>query len=44
VQAGRNLMQAATTRLTIVLEYIDAVPATDPSTAPDVIWPELPEA
>ncbi|EDT4641217.1 MULTISPECIES: tail fiber assembly protein, partial [Escherichia] len=24
--------------------YIDAVTATDTSTAPDVIWPELPEA
>ncbi|ELY7883808.1 tail fiber assembly protein, partial [Escherichia coli] len=23
--------------------YIDAVTATDTSTAPDVIWPELPE-
>ncbi|EBF6335313.1 tail fiber assembly protein, partial [Escherichia coli] len=26
------------------LDYIDAVTATDTSTAPDVIWPELPEA
>ncbi|WP_146693520.1 tail fiber assembly protein, partial [Escherichia coli] len=25
------------------LDYIDAVTATDTSTAPDVIWPELPE-
>ncbi|EIT0629681.1 tail fiber assembly protein, partial [Escherichia coli] len=25
------------------LDYIDAVTATDISTAPDVIWPELPE-
>ncbi|ELE8704251.1 tail fiber assembly protein, partial [Escherichia coli] len=25
-------------------DYIDAVAATDTSTAPDVIWPELPEA
>ncbi|HAN6270866.1 TPA: tail fiber assembly protein, partial [Escherichia coli] len=24
--------------------YIEAVTATDTSTAPDVIWPELPEA
>ncbi|HHC4838586.1 tail fiber assembly protein, partial [Escherichia coli] len=24
--------------------YIDAVTVTDTSTAPDVIWPELPEA
>ncbi|EJL7033809.1 tail fiber assembly protein, partial [Escherichia coli] len=24
-------------------DYIDAVTATDTSTAPDVIWPELPE-
>ncbi|EEV7412145.1 tail fiber assembly protein, partial [Escherichia coli] len=27
-----------------VLDYIDAVTATDNRTAPDVIWPELPEA
>ncbi|EEV7412148.1 tail fiber assembly protein, partial [Escherichia coli] len=27
-----------------VLDYIDVVTATDTSTAPDVIWPELPEA
>ncbi|MEF4908909.1 tail fiber assembly protein, partial [Escherichia coli] len=26
------------------LDYIDAVTATDTRTAPDVIWPELPEA
>ena len=44
LRAGRKLMQAETTRLNIVLDYIDAVTATDTSTAPDVIWPELPEA
>ena len=44
LQAGRKLTQAETTRLNIVLDYIDAVTATDTSTAPDVIWPELPEA
>ncbi|MCI3097488.1 tail fiber assembly protein, partial [Escherichia coli] len=27
----------------VVVDYIDAVTATDTSTAPDVIWPELPE-
>ncbi|ENF6155857.1 tail fiber assembly protein, partial [Escherichia coli] len=27
-----------------VLDYIDAVTVTDTSTAPDIIWPELPEA
>ncbi len=43
LQAGRKLMQAETTRLNAVLDYIDAVTATDTSTAPDVIWPELPE-
>ena len=42
--AGRKLTQAETTRLNAVLDYIDAVAATDTSTAPDVIWPELPEA
>ena len=44
LQAGRKLTQAETTRLNVVLDYIDAVTATDTSTAPDVIWPELPEA
>ncbi|HDI5970921.1 TPA: tail fiber assembly protein, partial [Escherichia coli] len=38
------LTQAETTRLNAVLDYIDAVTATDTSTAPDVIWPGLPEA
>ena len=44
LQAGRKLTQAETTRLNAVLDYIDAVTATDTSTASDVIWPELPEA
>ncbi|EGI4309853.1 TPA: tail fiber assembly protein [Escherichia coli] len=44
LQAGRKLTQAENTRLNTVLDYIDAVTATDTSTAPDVIWPELPEA
>ncbi|ELS5671393.1 tail fiber assembly protein [Escherichia coli] len=44
LQAGRKLTQAETTRLNAVLDYIDAVKVTDTSTAPDVIWPELPEA
>ena len=44
LQAGRKLTQAETTRLNAGLDYIDAVTATDTSTAPDVIWPELPEA
>ncbi|EFN9915585.1 tail fiber assembly protein [Escherichia coli] len=44
LQAGRKLTQAETTRLNTVLDYIDVVTTTDTSTAPDVIWPELPEA
>ncbi|HDQ1189276.1 tail fiber assembly protein [Escherichia coli] len=44
LQAGRKLTQAETTRLNAVLDYIDALDATDTSTAPDVVWPELPEA
>ncbi|HCC5808706.1 TPA: tail fiber assembly protein [Escherichia coli] len=43
LQAGRKLTQTETTRLNAVLDYIDAATATDTSTAPDVIWPELPE-
>ncbi|MBY8648525.1 tail fiber assembly protein [Escherichia coli] len=41
LQAGRKLTQAETTRLNAVLDYIDAVTATDTSTAPDINWPEL---
>ncbi|WP_329798773.1 tail fiber assembly protein, partial [Escherichia coli] len=44
LQAGRNLTQAETTRLNAVLDYIDAVTATDTCTAPDVNWPAFPEA
>ena len=44
LQTGRNLTQAETARHNAALDYIDAVTATDTSTAPDVIWPELPEA
>ncbi|BDO48736.1 tail fiber assembly protein [Escherichia coli] len=44
LQARRKLTQPENTRLNAVLDYIDAVTATDTSTAPDVIWPELPEA
>ena len=43
LQAGRKLVQAETTRLNTVLDYIDAVTATDTSTAPDIIWPVFPE-
>ena len=44
LQAGRKLTQAETTRLNTVLDYIDAVTATDTSTAPDINWPAPPEA
>ncbi|EKT6321427.1 tail fiber assembly protein [Escherichia coli] len=43
LQAGRKLTQAETTRLNAVLDYIDAVMATDTSNAPGVIWPVPPE-
>ncbi|HBP7867500.1 TPA: tail fiber assembly protein [Escherichia coli] len=43
LQAGRKLTQAENTRLNAVLDYTDAVMATDTSTAPDVIWPVPPE-
>ncbi len=42
LQAGRKLTQAETTRLNAVLDYIDAVTATDTSTAPDIEWPVPP--
>ncbi|HAY0000934.1 TPA: tail fiber assembly protein [Escherichia coli] len=43
LQAGRKLTQAETTRLNAVLDYTDAVTATDTSTAPGIIWPVFPE-
>ncbi len=43
LQAGRKLTQEETTRLNVVLDYIDAVTATDISTAPDIEWPEEPD-
>ncbi|HBN7300925.1 TPA: tail fiber assembly protein [Escherichia coli] len=42
LQAGRKLTQQETTRLNVVLDYIEAVTATDTSTAPDIIWPVFP--
>lgn len=44
LQAGRKLTQAETTRLNAVLDYIEAVEATDTSTAPDIEWPLPPLA
>ncbi|HAW6069133.1 TPA: tail fiber assembly protein, partial [Escherichia coli] len=41
---GRKLTDEESTQLNAWMDYIDAVTATDTSTAPDVIWPELPEA
>lgn len=42
LRAGRKLTDAETVKLNAVLDYIDAVTATDISTAPDIAWPELP--
>ena len=43
LRAGRKLTDAETVKLNAVLDYIDAVTATDISTAPDINWPKLPE-
>lgn len=43
LQAGRKLTEAETTRINAVLDYIDAVEATDTSTAPDIEWPLPPQ-
>ncbi|ELM9031604.1 tail fiber assembly protein [Escherichia coli] len=43
LQAGRKLTQTETTRLNAVLDYIDAVTATDTSAAPGINWPEIPQ-
>ena len=42
LQAGRKLTEGETNRLNAVLDYIDAVEATDTSTAPDIEWPVSP--
>ncbi|WP_312926143.1 tail fiber assembly protein [Atlantibacter hermannii] len=41
LQAGRKLTSDETVKLNSTLDYIDAVEATDTSTAPDVKWPSL---
>lgn len=38
---GRSLTDKEVARLNDVLDYIDAVEATDTQTAPDIHWPEL---
>ena len=43
LRVGRKLTDAETVKLNAVLDYIDAVTATDISTAPDINWPKLPE-
>ena len=42
LQAGRKLTRPENTLLNAVLDYIDAVEATDTSTAPDIEWPAYP--
>lgn len=42
LQAGRKLTDEETEKLNLALDYIDAVTATDTSTAPDIEWPQLP--
>lgn len=44
LQAGRTLTGTETTKLNAVLDYIDAVNALDMTTAPDIDWPQPPEA
>ncbi|WP_346731802.1 tail fiber assembly protein [Enterobacter roggenkampii] len=39
LQAGRKLTDAETAKLNTTLDYIDAVTATDTSTAPNINWP-----
>ncbi|MEP9063937.1 tail fiber assembly protein, partial [Enterobacter roggenkampii] len=41
---GRTLTDSEPAKLNAWMDYIDAVQAIDTSTAPDVIWPEPPEA
>lgn len=44
LQAGRTLNDADKATLNMVLDYIDAVSATDISTAPIITWPTAPAA
>ncbi len=43
LQAGRALNDAEKIKLNAVLDYIDAVTATDTSAAPDISWPTPPD-
>ena len=43
LRAGRKLTEGETNRLNAVLDYIDAVEATDTSNAPDIEWPVSPQ-
>lgn len=43
LRAGRKLTEGETNRLNAVLDYIDAVEATDTSTSPDIEWPVSPQ-
>ncbi|MEG5772011.1 tail fiber assembly protein, partial [Enterobacter roggenkampii] len=40
---GRKLTTDETASLNAWMDYIDAVTAVDTSSAPDIIWPEIPE-
>ncbi len=42
IQASRKLTDSEQDKLNTTLDYIDAVTATDTSTAPDIEWPTLP--
>ncbi|MDH1795256.1 tail fiber assembly protein [Citrobacter portucalensis] len=42
LRAGRKLTEAETIKLNGILDYIDAVTATDISTVPDINWPKIP--
>ncbi|EFH2872184.1 TPA: tail fiber assembly protein [Escherichia coli] len=42
LQAGRKLTTSETEQINATLDYIDAVTATNTSTAPDVNWPPQP--
>lgn len=44
LRAGRRLTPQETEKLNAVLDFIDALNATDISTAPDINWPEMPLA
>ncbi|HCM6589748.1 TPA: tail fiber assembly protein [Klebsiella quasipneumoniae] len=42
LQAGRVLSDVEKVKLNATIDYIDALSSIDTTTAPDIVWPEIP--